>query len=174
PGVVLLSYAVWSNRYQNDPGVVGRTVLINAAPATIVGVMPPKFEFPNNQKLWMPITPLASNDPRGQRGVAVFARLKTNVSLDQAKAELGGITSRLAQTYPLTNKDWSARVMTLRERFIPPDVTTVIWLMMAGVTLVLLIAGSNVANLLLARASVRQREISLRAALGAGRGRIVR
>ena len=174
PGVLLLSYAVWSTRYQNDPAVIGRSVLINAAPAVIVGVMPPKFEFPNNQKLWMPIVPLVANDPRGQRSIAVFARLKPGVSTEQAAGELTGLTARLAQTYPATNQDWGARVITLRERFIPPDVTTVIWLMMAGVTLVLLIAGSNVANLLLARASVRQREIALRAALGAGRGRIVR
>jgi predicted permease len=174
PGVLLLSYAVWSTRYQNDPGVIGRSVLINAAPAVIVGVMPPKFEFPNNQKLWMPIVPLVANDPRSQRSIAVFARLKAGVSTEQAAGELTGLTGRLAQTYPASNQDWGARVITLRERFIPPDVTTVIWLMMAGVTLVLLIAGSNVANLLLARASVRQREIALRAALGAGRGRIVR
>ncbi len=174
PGVVILSYAVWTTRYQSDPGVIGRRVLINAAPAIIVGVMPPRFEFPNNQKLWMPIAPLVPNDTRNQRSVAVFARLKAGVSQEQAQAEMTGVTSRLAQTYPATNQDWGGRVITLRDRFIPPDVTTVIWLMMAGVTLVLLIAGSNVANLLLARASVRQREISLRAALGAGRGRIVR
>jgi putative ABC transport system permease protein len=173
-GVVLLSDAVWTTRYQRDPSVVGRRVLVNAAPATIVGVMPPGFAFPNNQKLWMPLTPIVVNDARSVRNNTVFARLAPGVSIDQARSELSGVSARLSRQYADTNQDWGIRLMTLREDFIPPDVTTVIWLMMAGVTLVLLIAGSNVANLLLARASVRQREIALRAALGAGRGRIVR
>lgn len=173
-GTVLLSYEVWSTRYLKDPTVIGRRVLINSAPAVIIGVMPPKFEFPNNQKLWVPLAPLANADDRTNRVNTIFARLKAGVSVDQARSELSGIAARLAQQYPDSNQDWGVRIMTLRERFIPPDVTTVIWLMMAGVTLVLLIAGSNVANLLLARASVRAREISLRAALGAGRLRIVR
>ncbi len=173
-GTVLLSYEVWSTRYQRDPTVIGRRVLINSAPAIVIGVMPPKFEFPNNQKLWVPLAPLANADDRTQRSSTIFARLKAGVSIEQAHSELSGIAARLAQQYPDSNQDWGVRIMTLRERFIPPDVTTVIWLMMAGVTLVLLIAGSNVANLLLARASVRQREIALRAALGAGRLRIVR
>jgi len=173
-GTVLLSYEVWSTRYQKDPTVIGRRVLINSAPAIVIGVMPPKFEFPNNQKLWVPLAPFANADDRTQRVNTIFARLKPGVSIDQARSELSGIAARLARQYPDSNQDWGVRIMTLRERFIPPDVTTVIWLMMAGVTLVLLIAGSNVANLLLARASVRAREISLRAALGAGRLRIVR
>jgi putative ABC transport system permease protein len=173
-GTVLLGYSVWATRYQRDPNIVGRRVLINAAPAIVIGVMPEKFEFPNNQKLWLPLAPYASTDKRDARSLTVFARLAPGTTSAQAQAELSGIAARLAQQYPLTNQDWGARIGTLRERFIPPDVSTVIWLMMAGVTLVLLIAGSNVANLLLARASVRQREISLRAALGAGRGRIVR
>jgi putative ABC transport system permease protein len=173
-GTVLLSYEVWSTRYQRDPGAIGRRVLINAVPAIIIGVMPPKFEFPSNQKVWIPLVPLANTDSRASRGSTVFARLKPGVTMEQAASELSGIAARLAEQYPDTNRDWGVRTATLRERFIPPDVTTVIWLMMAGVTLVLLIAGSNVANLLLARASVRQREISLRAALGAGRIRIVR
>jgi putative ABC transport system permease protein len=173
-GTVLLSYEVWSTRYQLDPTAIGRRVLINSSPAIIIGVMPPKFEFPSNQKLWVPLAPLANADSRTQRGNMIFARLKAGVSIEQARSELSGIAARLARQYPDSNQDWGVRIMTLRERFIPPDVTTVIWLMMAGVTLVLLIAGSNVANLLLARASVRQREIALRAALGAGRLRIVR
>jgi putative ABC transport system permease protein len=173
-GTVLLSYEVWATRYQKDPAVIGRRVLVNSAPAIVIGVMPPKFEFPNNQKLWIPLAPIANSDPRAARSSTVFARLKPGVTFEQAGSELSGIAARLAQQYPDTNRDWGVRVTTLRERFIPPDVTTVIWLMMAGVTLVLLIAGSNVANLLLARASVRAREISLRAALGAGRLRIVR
>ncbi len=174
PAVALLSYAVWTTRYQRDEGVIGRRVLINAAPTVIVGIMPPEFEFPENEKIWLPLVPEVVNNPRNARGLFTFARLAPGVTRDQALAELAALASQLATRYPDTNRDWGARIRTLRETFIPPDVTLVIWLMMAGTTLVLFIACSNVANLLLARAATRKREISVRAALGAGRARIVR
>lgn len=173
-GVALLSYALWTTRYHADRAVVGRRILIDGAPVLVVGVMPKDFEFPNNQKLWIPLAPLATKDARNARNLFTIGRLGLGVTMDRARAELSSIAGRLAALHPDTNENWGARVQTLRERFVPPDVTLVIWLMMAGVTLVLLIACSNVANLLLARASARQREISVRTALGAGRGRIIR
>jgi predicted permease len=172
--VVLLSYAVWKVRYYSDPKVIGRQVLINAVPAVVIGVMPEHFEFPNNQKLWIPLVPSVSQDPRNARGLFTFGRLKPGVTMAQAESELSGIAGRLATAYPETNKGWTPRIRTLREAFIPANVDQVIWLMMAAATLVLLIACSNVANLLLARASGRRREITVRSALGAARGRIVR
>jgi putative ABC transport system permease protein len=172
--VVMLSYTVWMNRYQGDPSVVGRRILINTQPYQVIGVMPAEFEFPENQKLWVPLVPRQFKDERGNRSLDVFGRLKPGVDVDRAQKDLSLVAARIAAAYPLTNENWDAEVMSLKGDFIPADVRQIIFLMMGGVTLVLLIACSNVANLQLARATVRQREISIRAALGAGRWQIVR
>jgi predicted permease len=173
-GVIIISDAVWKARYHSDPGVLGKTVLVNAIPAVIVGVMPPGFQYPNSQKVWIPLEPVSATEPRASRNLLTMARLKPGVTIDLAREDVRAIAGRLAEQYPVSNQYWEMQLMTLRERFIPPDITLVIWLMMAGVTLVLLIACSNVANLMLARASARRREIAVRTAIGAARGRIIR
>ena len=172
--VVLLSYDVWDRRYQKDPSVVGRAITINGRPHTVIGVMQPKFLFPENSRLWVPVASFLDAAPRDQRGVQVFARLKPGVTIQQGQTDLQGIATRLAAAYPEQNENWNVALRDLSTWMLPDDVKLVILTMMGAATLVLLIACSNVANLLLARATSRQREISIRAALGAGRWRIVR
>ena len=174
PGAVILGYDAWVQRFSADSTVIGRTIEVNAKPHTVVGVMPRRFKFPENAELWIPITPIEHASPRGVRGISVFGRMKPGVTVDQALTELKAIATRLEEAYPVENKGWTANVKAIRDEFIPGEIKLIILTMMGAVTFVLLIACANVANLMLARATGRQREIAIRSALGAGRGRMIR
>ncbi len=172
--VIILSDEVWKQRYQSDPDVVGRAIPINGRPHTIIGVMPPAFAFPTNHRLWVPLGPAGETAPRSDRSVQVFGRMKPGVTIDQLRADLTAVAGRLAAAYPADHEGWGPFVRPIRDWLLPNEVKIILPAMFGAATLVLLIACTNVANLLLARASVRSREIAVRSALGASRWQIVR
>ena len=172
--VVMLSHEVWQRRYQGDPNIIGRSVTVNGKPHTVAGVMPVGFSFPETQKIWIPLGPIVHNEPRTARGLFTFGRLKPGVDISQAREELRSISAQLEKEYPTTNEGWITTARPLTDEFIPDDVRLILWTMMGAVTLVLLIACANVANLMMARSSGRQREFCVRAALGAGRAQLIR
>jgi predicted permease len=174
PDVVLLSDEVWQRRYHGDSAILGQVIQVNALPHTVVGVMPPRFKFPQEAQLWVPIAGLAQSDLRVWRNFQVYGRLAPNVNMEQATTELDRISRRVNEQNGLARDGWVGFARPIREDLIPDDVKLVVLAMMAAVMLVLLVACANVANLMLARGSARQREIAIRTAIGAGRSAIVR
>jgi putative ABC transport system permease protein len=172
--VVIIADVLWNRRYGRDPHILGRVIQINTKPHTVIGVMPPRFQFPVDQYLWLPLSQYAVNQDRAARNMPVFARIRSDVTLEQARQEADAIASNLAKTFPSSNAGVGAYVQRIYDWAIPSDVTLIVLTMMGSVTMVLLIACFNVANLMLARAAARSREMAIRTALGAGRTRILR
>ena len=173
--VAIIGYAMWRDRYAADRSIVGKRIRVNGQPYIIVGVMPDKFEFPNNDKIWVPLQtdPLAK--PRGEGDyVSVIGKVKPGVSLDQANVDLATISKRLAGEYPATNKDFTAEARGFVDAYIGPQPRQLLFTMLGAVFFVLLIACANVANLLLDRAAHRSKEVGIRTALGASRAAVVR
>ncbi|MBL8209169.1 MAG: ABC transporter permease [Bryobacterales bacterium] len=175
--VAVLSHRLWQRRFGGDAGVVGRSYLLDGQPHRILGVMPEHFQFApfwvTEAEIWLPLVLEGSREQRGAQFLRVFGRMRAGVGIETARAEAGAVWARLAAAYPEANAGLTLQVDSLEEKVVG-SVRHSLWLLMGAVGFVLLVACTNVANLALARAASRQKEVAIRLALGAGRGRLMR
>lgn len=179
PAVVVISHALWQRSFGGDPSLIGRSIRLNGATATVIGIMTPRFEFAapwmrgENCDLWTPLQLKRGEGDRGSHWLCAVARLKPGVTLAAADAEIKSIGAQLKAEHPNTNSQKPFLVRSLHTEM-TRDVGSRVWMLFGAVSLVLLVACANVASMLLARSARRQSEFGVRIALGAGRGQILR
>lgn len=176
--VVLISDRFWRTRLGSNEAVLGQSIVLNAQQFTIIGILPPDFEFPlvaKSADLVATISGEGANlDERGAQVLRAFGRLKPSVSFDEAKSETSNIAASLERQYPEFNRDTTTNLVRVDEQIVSPEIRSALWILLGVVDFLLLIACTNVTNLLLVRASMRRKEMALRVALGAGTWRIAR
>jgi len=176
--VAIISYGFWQSRFGGSETALDQQIPLNGQPHTIIGILPPGFEFPlsvRDAQVWTTVAGEASNlDERGAKVLRALGRLKPDITIEHAQSEMATIAASLAHEYPQSNGDTTAYLVSAHEQIVGRDVRRALWLLLGAVGFILLIACTNTANLLLVRASARQKEIAIRAALGARRWHIAR
>ncbi len=177
--VVVLGHALWQRRFGGDPNIIGKSIQLNARSYNVIGVMGPDFQslpaslVSRTGQFYRPVAEAYDDTERDARHLRAIGRLKPGITIQQAQSELNVVTARLQQQHPTTNKNQGAAVVSITDEIVG-DIRPTLWLVFGAVVFVLLVACANVANLLLARSTVRAREITIRSAIGAGRARLIR
>ena len=173
--VVILGHPLWESQFGSDPNVIGRSILLDGLPHTVIGVLPGGGVFDRwYSQIWRPLAFEPQNMTRNFHWFGALAKLKRGVPLEQARAQMDTIGARIARDYPDSNKGWGVAVDRFSEVLVGRQVRTYLYVLLAAVGMVLLIGCANLANLTLARGTVREREVAIRSALGAGRWRLIR